>query len=48
MKQYNYINLYTGEIYQNLKHALFTIVSDMKHYKECRTLKMLHIKRFQG
>ena len=48
MKQYNYINLYTGEIYQNFKHAFFTVVSDMKHYKKCRTLKMLHIKRFHG
>lgn len=48
MKQNNYINLYTGETYQNLKHAIFTIVSDMKHYKNCRTLKMLRIKRLHG
>lgn len=48
MKQYKYINLYTGEIYQNLRHAFFIIVSDIKHCKECRTLKILRIKRLHG
>jgi len=47
MNQFNYINLYTGELYHNLIHALTTIVSDMKHHKECRTLQMFQIKRLQ-
>lgn len=48
MKQNNYINLYTGDIYHSFTHALYSIVSDMKQYKKCRTLKMFHIKRFNG
>lgn len=40
-----YINNYTGELYKNLFHAIWTIALDMIHYPKCRTIKMLNIKR---
>lgn len=41
-----WINNYTGEVYDNLRHAVVTIVRDMIHYPACRTIEMLNISRF--
>lgn len=41
------INEFTGEIYNNVLHAMVTIVSDMVHYKKCRTMKMLSIRKYE-
>lgn len=42
-----WINNFTGELYNNLFHALATIVVDMVHFPACRTLKMLDIKPYK-
>lgn len=41
-----YINNFTGEVYDNLFHAIKTIISDMAHIKSCRTLKAFSISRY--
>ena len=45
--EYKYINNYTGELYRNLFHAISTIISDMRYYPKCRTIKMLNISRYK-
>lgn len=45
MKTYKYMNAFTGELYENLFHAIKTIISDMIHYKTCRTIKMFHLRK---
>lgn len=44
---YKYVNNCTGELYRNLFHAMFTIISDVVHCPKCRTLKMLSISKFK-
>lgn len=44
---YNYINNYTGELYRNLRHAIITIIRDIKFYPKCRTIKMLSVSRYR-
>lgn len=39
-------NNFTGEIYDNLFHAVITIIDDMIHYKSCRTPKMLSVSKY--
>ena len=43
--KYRYINNFTGEVYKSLPHAISTIIKDAIHYKNCRNIKMLNIKR---
>lgn len=43
-----YMNNYTGEVYDNLLHAIKTIVSDMIRYPKCRTAEMLSISRLNA
>lgn len=40
-----YMNNYTGEVYDNLLHAIKTMISDMIRYPECRTSKMLSVSK---
>lgn len=40
-----YMNNYTGEVYDNLLHAIKIIVSDMIHCPKCRTAKMLSVSK---
>lgn len=35
----------TGEVYRSFWHAITTIISDMIHYKMCRTTRMFRIRR---
>lgn len=42
-----YINNYTGEIYEGIFEAIKIIIEDMKHFKKCRTIKMLNICLFK-
>lgn len=44
---YKYMNKCTGEIYKSVSHALKTIISDMAHYKGCRTIKMFKVVRIK-
>lgn len=43
--EYRWMNNCTGELYRNILHAVRTVVSDMIHYSECRTIKMLNVVR---
>lgn len=45
MKNYKYINDYTGEVYTSLWEAFKTIIHDMKYYMDCKTIKMFKIKK---
>lgn len=44
---FKYINVYTGELYHNLNHAVTTIVRDMIHYPKCRTIKMFAVIKYK-
>lgn len=44
---YKYMNMFTGELYRNLWHALFTIVLDMMHCPACRSLAMFRLEKGQ-
>ena len=41
-----WISDFTGELYDNLLHALITIVRDMIKIKACRTVRMFAIRRY--
>ena len=40
-----YMNQFTGELYISIFHAVRTIISDMIHFPQCRTWKMLNVRR---
>ena len=42
-----WINSFTGELYNNLYHALKTIISDMIIFPKCRTLEMFNIRPYK-
>lgn len=44
MKNYRWINMYTYEVFDTLLKAITTSIRDMKHYKQCRTIKNLNIR----
>lgn len=46
--KFKYINTYTGEVYTSLFHFLRTVISDVIHYKKCRTIKILKIEKLGG
>ncbi len=39
-------NNFTGEVYDSLVIAILTIISDMVHYRACRTTKIFDIERY--
>lgn len=41
-----WINNFTGEVYNSLRHAVVTVIRDMIRYPACRTIKMLDISKF--
>ena len=47
MKKYKYMNMYTGELYRNLLHAVVTILTDMVRLPQCRTRAMWQIARYK-
>ena len=40
-----WISQETGEVYRSRFHMVKTIISDMVHYKKCRTWKMFNVKK---
>lgn len=40
-----YVNNFTGELYTSVWHAIRTIIEDMYYFPQCRTWKMLNIRR---
>lgn len=47
MDRYIYMNMYTGELYRNIWHAVKTIIHDMIKFPGCRTFAMLQLKKGQ-
>ena len=45
MIRYRYMNNFTGELYRNIYHALYTIFTDMIRFPACRTWHMFSISR---
>lgn len=39
-------NDFTGEVYNSLIHAMITIIHDMVKCRNCRTIKMLSIRKY--
>ena len=44
-RKYHYMNTYTGELYENLRHAIRCIVSDFIHDPKCRTIRMFGLEK---
>lgn len=42
-----YINMTTGEVYDDLRHAIKTIIHDIIKYPLCRTFKMFYVRRLE-
>ena len=47
MKKYKYMNMYTGELYYSILHAVVTILIDMVRLPQCRTTAMWRIVRYK-
>lgn len=45
--KYRWMNMYTGELYRNIFHALVTILIDMIKLPQCRTTAMWQITRWK-
>ena len=43
--KYKYMNLYTGEIYHNLAHAMISIIQSMIHFPACRSVQMFRLEK---
>lgn len=46
MKEFRYINNYTGELYISIYHALKTVIMDFFRVPACRTLKLFSISKY--
>lgn len=47
MKEFKWINEFTGEVFYTLGEAILTVFSDMVHCDKCRTPEMFQIKRLK-
>ena len=45
--KYRWMNMYTGELYRNIIHAVVTILMDMIKLPQCRTTAMWQITRWK-